>query len=98
MPDFRDHRENPVASLTFEHAKQHSTALQGLPPCSGVFFLSPLSTIIDSTGRMTTICVLRSLSLGVCASKYIPIKTFRAQLRGIRDVKYFLFRLKIIYA
>ena len=26
------------------------------------------------------------------------IKTFRAQLRGIRDVKYFLFRLKNIYA
>ncbi|MBQ5603803.1 MAG: transposase, partial [Bacteroidales bacterium] len=26
------------------------------------------------------------------------IKAFRAQLRGIRDVKYFLFRLKNIYA
>ena len=26
------------------------------------------------------------------------IKNFRAQLRGISDIKYFLFRLQIIYA
>ena len=75
---------NSVLSLTFEHAQQHSVILQGVSLCSGVFFLSPLSTIIDSTERMTAVCVLRGLRVYVIHVQEEGAYLGVCVLRGLR--------------
>ena len=57
----RDCRESSSVSLTSEHEKPHTVALQGLSPCSVVFFLSPLSTIMGLTECITEVCVIMGL-------------------------------------